>query len=154
MSERTLRFIGVGAGGFALQIAVLHTLVSAGGVPYPLATVLAVESAIVHNFCWHERWTWRDRAGGVDGRLSRLWRFHGATAAISIAGNVALMALLVAHLHLPLVPANALTVAALAAVNYAVADRWVFARPRGLPPERSRTHGAAAGQGIGTFRHY
>jgi putative flippase GtrA len=129
--SRTARFAWVGVGGFVVQAAVLSAL-AAAGLPYPLATAVAVETAILHNFFWHERWTWADRAprpGRGDGRhrVARLLRFNGSTAVISIAGNVALMGLFVGVLRLPLLAANLLAVLTLAVVNFVCADRLVFA---------------------------
>ena len=123
-ATRAARFIGVGAGGFVVQVVTLHAL-AAAGLPYPLATALAVEAAILHNFLWHDRWTWADRPS--EGRWRRLIRFNGSTALISIGGNVALMALFVGRLHLPLVPANLLAVLTLGILNFLAADRLVFA---------------------------
>ena len=133
--SRAARFVWVGAGGFVVQGLALLAL-DAAGMPYPIATALAVEAAILHNFLWHERWTWGDRtasgevaglkAGGHE-RLTRFLRFNGATAVISIAGNVALMGLFVGGFHLPLLPANLLAVLALSVLNYVSADRLVFA---------------------------
>ena len=124
--SRGIRFVSVGAGGFIVQAAILQGLVSLLGTPYPLATALAVEAAILHNFLWHERWTWADRRAGP-GRLARLLRFNGSAALISIGGNVALMALFVGSLGLPLLPANLLAVLTLSALNFLSADRLVFA---------------------------
>ena len=123
--SRAARFVWVGAGGFVVQVVMLHALVAAG-LPYPFATGLAVEAAILHNFAWHERWTWGDRPTS-DGWLRRLIRFNGSTALISIGGNVALMALFVGRLHLPLAPANLLAVLTLSVLNFLSADRLVFA---------------------------
>ena len=123
--SRAARFAWVGAGGFVVQVVTLHAL-AAAGLPYPFATAIAVEAAILHNFLWHERWTWADRTSS-GGLLGRLIRFNGATALISIGGNVALMALFVGRLHLPLVPASLLAVLALSVVNFLSADRLVFA---------------------------
>jgi putative flippase GtrA len=131
--SRAARFVWVGAGGFLVQVAALQAL-GAAGLPYPVATALAVEAAILHNFLWHERWTWGDRnavAGtGLKARrsekLGRLVRFNGSTALISIGGNVALMTLFVGGLHLPLIPANLLAVLTLGVLNFVSADRLVF----------------------------
>ena len=122
--RRAARFAWVGAGGFVVQALTLHAL-AAAGLPYPVATALAVEAAILHNFLWHERWTWADRRAGP-GRLARLLRFNGSAALISIGGNVALMALFVGSLGLPLLPANLLAVLTLSALNFLSADRLVF----------------------------
>lgn len=122
--SRAARFAWVGVGGFVVQAASLYAL-SAAGLSYPAATAIAVEAAILHNFLWHERWTWADRLEG--GRLLRFARFNGSTALISIGGNVALMAIFVERIHLPLLAANLLAVAALSVLNFLAADRLVFA---------------------------
>jgi putative flippase GtrA len=123
--SRGARFVWVGAGGFMVQAAVLQGLVGLAAVPYPLATALAVEAAILHNFLWHERWTWADRPART-ARLTRLLRFNGGTALVSIGGNVALMSLLVGGLQLPLLAAMAIAVAVVSLVNFTCADRFVF----------------------------
>ena len=49
---------------------------------------------MLHNFVWHERWTWADRRfGGFAGpqTFARLVRFNVATGLISIVGNLVLM---------------------------------------------------------------
>ena len=137
---RAARFVGVGVAGFAVQTLALEGL-TAGGLPYPVATALAVEAAILHNFLWHERWTWGDRGAGLQAcnyehaacshghngnRLGRFLRFNAASALVSIAGNVALMCLFAGWLRLPLLLANLLAVLALSALNFLAADRLVF----------------------------
>ena len=72
--SRAARFAWVGVGGFVVQAASLYAL-SAAGLSYPAATAIAVEAAILHNFLWHERWSWADRLEG--GRLLRFARFNG-----------------------------------------------------------------------------
>jgi putative flippase GtrA len=58
-----------------------------------------VEIAIVHNFFWHEQWTWSDRAPDA-AVWPRVSRFHAANGLTSLAGNAGLMALLVGVLGL------------------------------------------------------
>jgi len=124
-------FLAVGWLGFALQIGVLAVLVSVAGWPWLPATVVAVELAIVHNFLWHERVTWRDRKGqpeaSASARLARFARFNLATGVTSIAGNVLLMAMYVGLTGLPPVLANVAAVATMSVLNFVVADRWVYA---------------------------
>ena len=122
--SRAGRFVGVGVAGFVVQGLVLHVL-TAAGLPYRPATAVAVEAAILHNFLWHERWTFSDRPAGR--RLVRFARFNGWTALISIGGNVALMGLFVGRLRLPLLAANLLAVLTLSVLNFLSADRLVFA---------------------------
>jgi putative flippase GtrA len=119
-------FVLVGILGFALQIGMM-ALLTAAGWPYAPAAVVAVELAVMHNFFWHERWTWRDRAL-ASGAPGRLVRFHVSNGLTSIVGSVVFTALLVEWAGAPVLLANAAAVALTAAANYLVADRWVFAR--------------------------
>jgi putative flippase GtrA len=117
----------VGAIGFAVQLGALALLTGWAGLPAPIATAVAVELTVLHNFAWHERWTWRDRARTMPGRWPlRLARFHAASGLVSLAGNVALTVALVEWLHVPVVAANACAVALLGLVNFVAADRYVF----------------------------
>jgi putative flippase GtrA len=58
---RWCKFNSVGAVGIFVQFGVLFVLKSGLHFNYLAATVLAVEAAVVHNFFWHERFTWADR---------------------------------------------------------------------------------------------
>lgn len=122
-----MKFNLVGAMGMAVQFAILAVLTSAIGVPYLPATAIAVECAVVHNFAWHERFTWADRKlHGGGAAIARLAHFNLTTGAVSIGGNLALMRVLVGSAHAPLLLANCASVAACSMVNYLVNDRWVF----------------------------
>ena len=122
---RFLRFNGVGVVGFLLQITVLAVLLRAD-VHYLIATAIAVECAVLHNFFWHERWTWVDRPAGGRARLRRLGRFHALNGVVSLVGNLLLMRLFVGTFGMAAIPANVLSVLACAAVNYVGSDRIVF----------------------------
>jgi len=130
-----LRFYAVGAVGIVVQLAALAIFKSGFGLGYLAATALAVEAAILHNFFWHERWTWADRTRSLPaGRAGRLVRFHLTNGAVSILGNLALMQALAGRLHVPYLAANAIAIALCSLLNFLAADRLVF-RPL---PERPR----------------
>ena len=131
---RFIRFNSVGIAGFALQLAVLAALLYFGA-HYLAATALAVEAAVLHNFLWHERWTWRDRPATGSTRLARLWRFHALNGLISLVGNIVLMRLLVGTFGVPAIPANLLAVVACSLANFVVSDRMVFEREDGPSPQ-------------------
>jgi putative flippase GtrA len=125
--RRWLAFGSVGVLGFGVQFSALLLMAGGLGINYLLATAIAVELAILHNFLWHERWTWRDRrVGGVREVLVRLVQFNAGTAITSIGGNVALMWLFVSFFGLHYAPANVLAVASLGIVNFLFCDRLVF----------------------------
>jgi putative flippase GtrA len=119
---RLIRFNIVGAIGLALQLAVLATLDRAGW-PVLLATLVAVETAVLHNFAWHERWTWADVRVGT--RAGRLTRFHMTNGLISLFGNAAVTAALAA-VAVPVVMANLVAVVVCAGANFAAAHAFVF----------------------------
>jgi putative flippase GtrA len=97
------------------------------GVNYLIATGLAVELAILHNFVWHELYTWREaRATSAAAVARRLLLFNASTAVVSIGGNVVLTVLLVEFLQVVPAFANALAVTVLSLANYTFARRLVF----------------------------
>lgn len=129
--RRFARFNVVGAIGIVVQLGVLE-LLRRGGVDYLVATLLAVEAAIVHNFIWHERYTWRDRAGALQSEwLLRLVRFHLTNGAVSLVGNALAMRWLVGEVHLSVIPANLIAIAACCVLNFLLSDRLVFTRCEG-----------------------
>ena len=129
MTGRVPAFAAVGAGGFVLQMAVLYLIEHLLRWPYLLATMLAVEAAVLHNFLWHERWTWHDRHDTGAVRWRRLVRYHLGTGVASIAGNLFITMVGVEWIGLPTLAANAAAVAATSVANFLVADRWVFRAP-------------------------
>ena len=58
--NRWLKFSAVGGIGIGVQLAVLSVLIRAG-VHYLVATAIAVEIALLHNYVWHKHWTWAGR---------------------------------------------------------------------------------------------
>jgi putative flippase GtrA len=127
----------VGAIGFVLQLGVLALMTTAVGWPYAPATAVAVQIAVLHNFLWHERWTWRDRTGdatggvAADGRgplLERLVRYEVTTGVTSILGNLLGTAILVERFGMFPIAANVIAVMMLSVANFLISDRWVFAR--------------------------
>ena len=119
---RWLKFNSVGVMGAGVQLAALALFVKLG-MNYLLATALAVETALLHNFVWHTRWTWRERGGS---RLENLWRFQCSNGLVSLFSNVVLMRILTGWAGLPAVPANLLAICSTSLLNFWLSERWVF----------------------------
>jgi putative flippase GtrA len=124
---RWLKFNFVGGIGIAVQLLALAIFRSLLNLDYLLATVLAVEIAVIHNFLWHERFTWADRpAPDFTSSLARLGRFNLSNGLVSLVGNLLLMRLLAGALHLNMFAANGIAIAACSLVNFLLGDRVVF----------------------------
>ena len=123
---RFLRFCLVGAVGVVVDMGVLALLAHFAALPLVLAKAGACEAAIVNNFIWNDRWTFRGvRAGGP----SRFVRFNG----VSLAGlvlNVTLFHVQVHWLGLNLYLANAVAIGLVAGFNYTLSRQWAW-RPVG-----------------------
>src|SRR5215831_5489029 len=88
-----LKFNAVGVLGTALQLTALAVLVMLiGKEHYLVATAVAVEMSIIHNFIWHMKWTWADRLSLDTGSVcAALLRFNLTAGGVSLLGNVVLM---------------------------------------------------------------
>lgn len=127
MLRRWLTFNGVGALGLVVQLGTLALLHQVFEWHYLTATALAVEAAILHNFAWHQRWTWRERREpGWRVVLTRLWRFHLLNGLVSLVGNLAIMAVLTGGMGIHAVAANLAAVSACSVVNFLGSEVVVF----------------------------
>jgi len=139
---RWWKFNFVGAIGIGVQFAALFLLKSVLDFNYLFATAFAVEAAVVHNFVWHEQFTWVDRIKLDRIKLDRIelqglqpsWRqslprflrFNLTTGAVSIVGNLALMKVMVDQGQMNYLVANAIAIALCSIANFVVSDTWVF----------------------------
>jgi putative flippase GtrA len=130
---RWCKFNLVGGIGIGVQFAALFLVKSVLHFDYLAATAIAVEAAVVHNFVWHEQFTWVDRAKSDVGpgarwrrSLQRLLRFNLTNGAVSILGNLALMKVMVGQGHMNYLLANGIAVLLCSLANFLVSETWVF----------------------------
>ena len=128
---RWAKFNAVGAVGILVQLAALALFKSGFGWSLDYATAAAVEVAVLHNFFWHQRWTWGERRGGSGWTqtCSRLLRFNLTTGLLSIAANVIFTRLLVDRYRIPYLAANLMAIAITSIGNFLVSEYVVF-RPQ------------------------
>ena len=124
-AQRPAKFALVGALGIVMQLVTLDALMAIG-LQYLWATGLAVEAAVLHNFLWHRRFTWRDRRAQTG---IQLVRFHLSNGAISILGGLLLMRFLVGQVGMGVLVANLFTIGVCSVGNFIASDRWVFLSP-------------------------
>ena len=126
--RRWCAFNLVGLMGIVVQLLALALFHQGLGLHYLAATALAVEAAVLHNYCWHMRWTWADRPRRGAGNLLRLVRFNLGTGLVSIAGNLLLMDLFVGRFGWPWVAANMAAIAVCSIANFLVSHCIIFQR--------------------------
>jgi len=118
-----LKFNFVGQSGSQLiwgSFALLYGLL---GVNKLVTAALAVEVAVLHNFVWHEKFTWKDQAREPRGTsVCGSCAFHAGNGLVSLVGNVALIKLLSDGLRMNAYVANAVAIAACALANFASAS--------------------------------
>jgi putative flippase GtrA len=132
---RWLKFNAVGAMGMIVHLGLLGLLVHVFKVHYLLATAVSVETAILHNFVWHRRWTWVERSddrttGPV---IAAFLRFNLTNGLVSLISNLFSAYLLTGFWHLDPVLSNLLSLVPSSVVNYLLSDRVVFRLPVSNP---------------------
>jgi putative flippase GtrA len=126
---RWLKFNAVGAMGILVQLSTFTVLAFLLHVNYLVATALAVETAILHNFIWHKNFTWADREGiEGEGSSTKLWKFNVTTGLFSLTGNVLLMRVFVGFLGVNYMLGNIVSITTCSLANFLVSDRIVFRR--------------------------
>jgi putative flippase GtrA len=132
---RWCKFNLVGGMGIAVQFIALFLLKGVLHFNYLAATAIAVETAVIHNFVWHEQFTWADRTKLDRGcRCSpfRLLRFSLSNGAVSLLGNLALMKVMVGQGHMNYLLANVIAISLCSLANFLLSETWVFAES--FPP--------------------
>lgn len=123
---RWLKFNAVGIAGAVVQICFLRMLLRANA-NYLAATAVAVEAAVLHNFAWHQRYTWADRpCDDLRAVVVRMVRYHLSSGAVSIVGNVLIMRWLSGAAGVSPLVANFVAILVCSVVNYFLGDRFVF----------------------------
>lgn len=118
---RFVKFGIVGATGVAVNTAMLYVGHELGGLPLVLASALAVEIAIIHNFLWNNLWTFSQKS--ID--LHRLVKFN----LVSLGGlliTVLVLYSLVEWLDLHYLVANLLAIACATSWNFFVNSFWTW----------------------------
>lgn len=144
--RRVVTFNAVGVMGVFVQQALLFSFTEWIGWHYLVATACAVQATILHNFVWHERWTWSDRVA-EEGHLRwrRLVRFNLVNGLLAITGQVVLTGLYVAAFDLHYSLANLSAVGTCAVASFLANDRLVF---QGLAAHRGRVGATVSGLGL------
>ena len=135
--QRWARFLSVGAIGLGVQLWALMLLLHLDVEPV-LASLLAVEAAVLNNFPLHRAWTWKDRPAPTLGvELRRLARFHLSSGGTSLLGHAVLVPICLHMLVITPLVANLIAVGVCGVANFLLADLYAFADGRAAPAQES-----------------
>jgi putative flippase GtrA len=116
-----LRFATVGASNTLLSWC-LYAVLEQVGIPYLLASGLAFATGAANSYALNRRWTFRSR-----GRHAREIGRFGAVQCVGLALDVCLLYVLVHHVGIHHLIAQALVFPVASVVTFALSRRWVFA---------------------------
>jgi len=118
---RFTRFGVVGASGVVVNEGLLYVGHGRLRLPLLLASVIAIECAIISNYLLNDRWTFHHPHPA----WRRFWRFN-AVSLVGMAVNLAALALLTRFTALAYWAANPIAVVAAFAVNYLLNVYWTY----------------------------
>lgn len=125
--RRWIKFHMVGMMGMVVHLTMLSLFSRGLRLEPAIATALAVEMAVLHNFAWHERFTWGDRASVHWMEVGRrLLRFNLTTGMISLVGTTSIVNFLVTHYKLPVLIANVIAIPCCSMLNFLASEILVF----------------------------
>ena len=139
---RWWKFNLVGILGFMVQMGALACFHRFFGAHYLLASTIALELTLIHNFLWHLRFTWSDRRGVSP--LRQFVRFHLSNGLVSFVGNLLIVRTLMRDTRLSLLAANAIAALLCAVANFYFGNAWAFAQ-RTEEPLRSKANPGMVG---------
>lgn len=123
---RWCRFNLVGVMGMGVQLGTLAVLNRLWPRHAVTVSVLSLEVTLLHNFLWHQRYTWRERRAPRQPWFPPLLRFHVSNGAVSLAATLLFVPLATHWLRLPVVPANLGVIVFCSLLNFVASDRWAF----------------------------
>ena len=125
LTPRFLKFGVVGASGVVVNMGGLYILKEFAGVPYFIASLIAIELSILSNFTINLLWTWSDRSG--HGTIwMKLFRYHVGAGATAFLGNYLVLIALTELFGMHYLISNLIGIAVGTLANYVINDLWTF----------------------------
>jgi dolichol-phosphate mannosyltransferase len=125
LTPRFLKFGVVGASGVVVNMGGLYVFKEFAGIPYFVASLIAIELSILSNFTINLLWTWSDRSG--EGSLwTKLLRYHIGAGATAFLGNYLILIALTELLGMHYMISNLVGIAVGTLANYVINDLWTF----------------------------
>jgi dolichol-phosphate mannosyltransferase len=116
------KFALIGGSGYLINLGVFALLADEAGIAHQVAAVAAFGVAVVSNFFWNRRWTFRPDSGAAGFQAARFF-------AVSVAAflfSLAMLELLVGGLGVQKVLAQAIAIVAATPLNFLGNKLWSF----------------------------
>jgi putative flippase GtrA len=125
---RWLKFQAVGAAGTCVQLASLFLLRECLALSVLVATAIAVEISILHNFCWHRHWTWAlgDNHLRPKPVFWQLCEYNLTGCLLSLVSNVAFTDLYMRTFDAHYLLANLMAIGTVGVANFLIAELFIF----------------------------
>jgi putative flippase GtrA len=132
MTSSFLRFVKfgiVGGSGVVVNVGLLHAFTAYARMDYRIASIIAIECAVINNFLWNYFWTWKDRqAGSRRSLVYMLFKFHLSSGLTALIVNWGLLVLLTETFHFFYHVSNLIGIGCGAVVNFVLGHYWVFSK--------------------------
>jgi putative flippase GtrA len=115
------KFAGVGATGYAVNLAVYALLLKVAGLHYLQAAVGSFLVAVTNNYLWNRLWTFRRDRGHVGVQGVRFL----AVSVLALVANLAVLRMLVAF-DVGKIVAQAVAIVLVTPVNFVGNKLWTF----------------------------
>jgi putative flippase GtrA len=117
-----IKFCAVGASGYVVNLCVFAACVGLLDLHHLVAATAAFVVAVMNNFWWNRRWTFRARGGHAGFQAARF--FTVSIAAFLFAAGM--LELLVSVAGLPELPAQAIAIVSATPLNFIGNKMWSF----------------------------
>ena len=125
LSPRIIKFGIVGASGVGVNVGCLYLFTEYAGMPYFIASIIAIELSILSNFTVNLLWTWRDRS--EEGSIwVKMIRYHIGAGATAFLGNYIVLIALTELAGIHYIISNLVGIAVGTFSNYLISDLWTF----------------------------
>jgi dolichol-phosphate mannosyltransferase len=128
--KQFIKFGIVGGSGVVVNAGLFRLFFKYGGLDYRVASIIAIEIAIINNFFWNYLWTFRERrTKSFRDMLYALVRFNVSSGLTALVVNWGILVLLKEMLGMYEEGANLIGIAAGTLANFLMSHLWAF-KPR------------------------
>ncbi len=125
--SKIIKFGLVGISGVGVNQGILWLLVEQVSLDYKIASIIAIECAIISNFMLNNLWTWQEircKSWGQYG--TRLLKFNLSSGITALLFNWLTLILLTEYVGIHYLIANIMGIVCAAFFNFIISHYWTF----------------------------